>query len=169
MSAYICNPETFGLLAAYAVGPGCDNSAIYDWRVGSMLDDARRVAEGLARENIRSVATRYPNDNDGQRPGPGLYDEEIVTLAKLWAEAYFFRMPRIKPVGILVLCQGYTYQACETDDWIETLAFRQIEWIRGKAVRALPGADDAPWNWSDEALPARVASFLDNLQERGAA
>jgi hypothetical protein len=106
MSAYVCNPETFGLLAAYAVGPGSDNAAIYEWRQGNPIEDVQRVAEGLARENIRSVTTRYPTDQDGQRPGPGLCDEEIVALARLWAEAYYFRMPRIKPVDILMLCQG---------------------------------------------------------------
>lgn len=166
MSAYVCSPETFGLLAAYAVGPGSESAAITAWQVGNPIDDVKRVAEGLAKENIRSVATRYPDDQDGQRPGPGLYDAEIVELARLWAEAYYFRFPKvIKPVDILILCQGYSYQTCETKDWRDTLAFRQIEWIRGKAVRALPGAAAAPWEWSDEAPPPAVASFLDSLQE----
>ena len=69
MSAYIVNPEHIGILAAYAAVNDC---AIYEWRMSSDIHTAQNVAKGLALENIRSVAHRYPNAGDGQRPGPGL-------------------------------------------------------------------------------------------------
>jgi hypothetical protein len=108
MSAYVCNPEHFGILAAYAVQNRCVVSA---WRqsLSADIQVAQRVARELARENLRSVATRYPTDPDGHRPGPGLKDAEIEEVAALYA-AYFIQHPqRLKPVQVLRLCAGLDY------------------------------------------------------------
>ena len=75
MSAYIVNPEHIGILAAYAAVNDC---AIYEWRKSTNILTAQNVAKGLALENIRSVAHRYPGDKDGERPGPCLKDADIV-------------------------------------------------------------------------------------------
>ena len=85
MSAYISNPETFGILAAYATLNKC---AIYDWRQdsGISIETAQRIAKGLASENIRSVAHHYPDDMDNL-PGPALSIPEIYEAAALYAES----------------------------------------------------------------------------------
>lgn len=164
MSAYICDPEHFGILAAYAAQNRC---AIREWDRHTHSDneilEAQRVASGLALENIRSVAARYPHDQDGERPGPCLKDADIVEAAAIYA-GYFLAHPQsITPVQILRLIDCLDYQSCETDNWPQTLAFRQLNWIRGAAIGRLPGYDDAAWEFS-QPIPE-----IEALYEGGAA
>jgi hypothetical protein len=159
MSAYICNPEHFGILAAYAVLNRCD---IYEWEVrvpsGAQVKTAQRIAEGLAQENIRSVAYRYPNDADGDRPGPCLLDAQIIEAAQIYA-AHFVKHPQsLTPIQAIKLVEALDYQSCETPDWPETLAKRQLEWIRSCAIRQLPGYEDAEWKLRRK-VPAVEALF----------
>jgi len=150
MSAYICNPEQFGILAAFAT---LNQSVVREWaRTADArgIETAQAVAKGLARENIRSVAHRYPDDKSGHRPGPCLLDEEIEEAAALYA-AHFMAHPKyvrsLKSVQILTLCSSVDYQSCETDDWKDTLAWRQLDWIKNEAIRQLPGYDSADWSY----------------------
>ena len=153
MSAYICNPEHFGLLAAY-----------YATKENKGSEFAERAAHILALENIRSVATRYPDDKDGQRPGPCMYDDEICLAARVWAKCYFNRLPAFtSPVAILGMCSCLDYQSCETEDWRSTKAFGLLCQIESCATRQLPGYDDAPWNWSDEKQPDMVKMLYNDL------
>lgn len=152
MSAYVSNPEAFGILAAYAVINQCSVSQWTPNRTGRDADlkNAQVIAKGLARENIRSVKHRYPNDKDGSRPGPCLLDAEIEEAAALYA-AHFVVNPAyvrsLKPIQIIKISQGVDYQSCETDDWRDTLAWRQLDWINSAAIRALPGYDQADWSY----------------------
>jgi hypothetical protein len=159
MSAYICNPEHFGILGAYASQRGC---VISEWdhsrTPNALITNAQRVARGLARENIRSVAYRYPNDQDGDRPGPCLLDADIEEAAAIYA-AHFIRHPqRPTPVRVLKLVSGLDYQSCETNDWTETLAYRQLQWIQGHAIRSLPGYDEEDWSF-EQAIPEIEALY----------
>lgn len=159
MSAYILNPEHLGILGAYAA---LHRVVITQWSHEQSVKSAQQVAIGLARENIRSVATRYPGDLDGQRPGPGLKDAEIEEAAAIYA-GYFLAHPQsITPVQILRLIDCLDYQSCETDNWPQTLAFRQLNWIRGAATRSLPGYDQAQWEFT-QPIPE-----IEALYERGA-
>lgn len=151
MSAYICNPEHFGILAAYAVRT---KSAISEWvhtrenTLPARIDTAQRIAKGLARENIRSVAHRYPNDVSGGRPGPCLLDEQIEEAAAIYAAHFITNYHAPTPIQILKLSRALDYQSCETDDWKDTLAWRQLDWINGEVIRSLPGYEDADWGYS---------------------
>lgn len=164
MSAYICNPEHFGILAAYAATNKC---VIRQWEQNrgpdSIIKNAQAVARGLALENIRSVATRYPQDQDGSRPGPGQLDAEIVEAAAIYAGYFIGHPPFITPLQILRLIDCLDYQSCETDDWPQTLAYRQLDWLRSSAIRRLQGYDDAQWEFS-QPIPE-----IEALYERGAA
>lgn len=155
MSAYVCNPEHFGVLAAYAVQTGCVISAWNANKANSLLariTNAQEVAKGLARENIRSVAHRYPEDSDGDRPGPRLLDAEIEEAAALYAAHFITNPQRLAPVQVIKLVRSLDYQSCETDDWKDTLAWQQLDWITGRAVSALPGYDDTDWSFK-QTLP----------------
>jgi len=153
MSAYICNPEHIGILSAYAAVNDC---AIYRWRMSDSILTAQNVAKGLALENIRSVAHRYPNDKDGQRPGPCLKDADIVEACQIYAGHFAKRMGGaivmvedvLEPVQIIKLVRSLNYQSCETDDWPLTLAARQLEWIMGEAISRLDGYEDADWSFT---------------------
>ena len=155
MSAYICNPETFVALAAYAAGRSRrDSGATFD-RIPlgylqafngpdlsrySSQERAELFAEILYEENIRSVLTRYPNDTLESAPGPLEKPKRIEIFDRDVA-----RPPVTDPVAILKLCDGLAYQSCETDDWRETQAFALLGAIRKAAIRELSGYDDAEW------------------------
>ena len=152
MSAFIVNPEHIGILAAYAAVNIC---AIYEWRMSNNILTAQNVAKGLALENIRSVAHRYPNDEDGQRPGPGLKDADIVEACQIYAGHFAKRLGGVivmaedvlEPIQVIKLVRSLDYQSCETEDWPMTLAARQLEWISGEAISCLPGYEDADWSY----------------------
>lgn len=163
MSAYICNPEHIGILAAYAAVNDC---AIYGWRMSDNILTAQNVAKGLALENIRSVAHRYPNDKDGQRPGPCLKDADIIEACQIYAAHFAKRLGGVvvmaedvlEPVQVLKLVRSLDYQSCETDDWPMTLAARQLEWIMGEAISRLDGYEDADWSFTGS-LPGVEALY----------
>ena len=147
MSAYICQPELFGLLGAYAA---INQSVISAYRAGDMIPTAQRVAMGLAKENIRSVAHRYPDTASGSRPGPSLNDEEIIEAAALYAAHFATNrhyVRSLKQVQLFKLIQCLDYQSCETDDWETTDARQQLTWIESELVRSLPGYESARWEY----------------------
>ena len=153
MSAYICNPEHIGILAAYAAVNDC---AIYRWRMSDSILTAQNVAKGLALENIRSVAHRYPDDKDGERPGPCLKDADIIEACQIYAGHFAKRLGGVivmaedvlEPVQVLKLVSSLDYQSCETDDWEMTLAAQQLRWIMSDAISRLDGYEDADWSFT---------------------
>lgn len=158
MSAFICQPEHFGILAALTVLPDHKGrTALPEWVVpGEPVLTAQRVARELAAQNIRSVAARYPNDKDGDRPGPtGLTDAQILEAAALWAGHYAANgdAAEVSQATRLKLCDCLAYQSYETGDYEQTLAFKQLKQIRGTTLRIVPGYDLAPWNWNDNTAP----------------
>jgi len=163
MSAYIVNPEHIGVLAAYAAVNDC---AIYEWRMSDNILTAQNVAKGLVLENIRSVAHRYPDDKDGQRPGPCLKDADIVEACQIYAGHFAKRLGGVivmaedvlEPVQVLKLVRSLDYQSCETEDWPMTLAARQLDWIMGEAISRLPGYEDADWSFTGS-LPGVEALY----------
>ena len=161
MSAYIANPEHFGILATWAAN---HKAHIYEWEERNRLETAKEIARGLALENIRSVACRYPNDEDGGRPGPCLKDADIVEAAVLYAEYFILNHTNVDPVMILKLAQCLDYQSCETEDWKDTLAKRQLDWIISAAIRMLPGYDDFDWEYRAVMIP-EVAELYEKFED----
>lgn len=166
MSAYVSSPESFGLLAAYAILNKC---GVSDWcfsRKSHDIDDVQRIAKGLARENIRSVAHLYPNDADGSRPGPCLLDAEIEEAAAIYAAHFLTNthlVRKVTPIQIIKVAQCVNYQSCETEDWKDTKAYCQLDWITSEALRHLPGYEDADWGY-EQPIPE-----IDALYERSGA
>ena len=159
MSAFICQPEHFGILAAYAIFSDYQGraTALPEWVVpGEPVLTAQRIARELAAENIRSVAARYPDDQDGDRPGPGgLTDAQILEAAALWAGHYIAGGDAAE-VGLatrLKLCDCLAYQSNKTDEWATSKAREQLRRIRGTSVETVPGYDRAPWGWEDHTAP----------------
>ena len=152
MSAFICMPEHFGILAAHAARNGC---VLHAWKESASTSiQSARIARELARENIRSVTHRYPDDKDGERPGPALKDADIEEAAAIYA-VYFMAKPQgLAPVQIIKLCDCYAYQSCETEDWRDSAAYAQIDMIKDDAVRRITGYYDADWEYSyEEQIP----------------
>ena len=83
MSAYVCAPEHFAALAAFA-SAGRDSHVIREYKDADPIVTARRVAVELARENIRSVNHRYPGAAvDGGLPGPGIPMDRLLSAIPL--------------------------------------------------------------------------------------
>jgi hypothetical protein len=142
MSAYVLSIAHFAALAAFAVSDQHQSHAINEWRVSANpMRTARKIAEELAKENIRSVSHRY-----------SVYKEErlVVSEAGDLAETYYFNPGKLSALDILRMCECYEYQSCETPDWTSTLAYRQIQWIKTAAMSRLPGWDEAVRDYNGE-------------------
>ena len=164
MSAFICGPEHFKALAIFAaerrphsgdirVNPryieGLDPEGIYALLGLDNLNPdelASLYADLLYRENIRSVLTRYPQDDIESAPGPIKKPAHITVTGRDQCAANL----RLPPVSILKMCDCWEYQSCETDDWEQTPAYKLLNAIRRAAIRSLPGYEDAPWDYCVE-------------------
>jgi len=119
-------------------------------RVDIDSDTVTEVGRILLDENERSVRHRYRSSADL----PGTIGEEAASYTfREFAELY--RLPKGKQCAwILNGCRCYDYQACETDDYEESLAHRIIQEIQAAAIRALPHIEDAPWEINRETAKA---------------
>ena len=130
MSAYIMNDDEINTIVSYFLNP---NNAYGEgaWlRLGESewnnlnRDNAPKVAAILKAENIRSVNAKY-----GENDNP----------------AYVFEYDRNaykRPMGnIIGALDCYEYQACETDDWHESLAHEIVQGLRKHLLKTLAEAD----------------------------
>lgn len=139
MSSYLVNPEHIGALAAFAVQHDAVSRPLH----GSCgFDSARYVARLLAEENVRSVHCRYPARKDEQH-------EAFYLSAEDWAEHYYFNPPNVSPLGIISMCRCLDYQSCDTSDWDDTPACKQLTIIQDAAITALPGYKEASKTYRD--------------------
>jgi hypothetical protein len=145
MSAYICNPEHIGLIAAWAV----KHKAVR----GFSPDD---MAREMMSRNIHAIDYRYPGVEERDRPGPtGMTDKELISEACRWALCYAINIPEnVAPLTIAKLVDGYEYQACEHPEWDTCTARDWVNKIRVEVLSMLPGYDRAPWSWSEELAEA---------------
>lgn len=109
--------------------------------------DRDETGRMLWRENLRSVAARYPNDESGERPGPIAFVDEDV-------DEYSYVNPGFKPTpGEVFQAVGcYEYQSCETDDWEETDAHK---WCRELVDVVASSMYEGPWGWNAEKVRER--------------
>lgn len=137
MSAYICDPEHFAALAVYAIKRNAV-LGVYQVLESDPTKLAELIAGELAVENIRSVAARYPQDKSGSRPGPCMTDEEIISESHRFARLYSQECPQLSDVDLLAMLGCYDYQACETSDYSERMASKQIELLRAQIMQVYP-------------------------------
>jgi hypothetical protein len=107
-------------------------------RISITTQNATEVGQILLDQNVRSVGYRY-NDR---------IDAAEKNASASYAFSRFFGLPVAplqKAITVLKSCPCFDYQACETDDYRTTLAHQIIDAIRGAAICALPGYDNAPW------------------------
>jgi hypothetical protein len=100
---------------------------------------ASEVGQMLWSENVASVRHRYPDCGDGELPGP---------IGCNYVYGDHERLPYRacpEPVAVLKACDGYEYQACEHPGWEGSEAHAYIEALRTRAIRALPGYEEAAW------------------------
>ena len=144
MSAFLCNHEHIGLLAAYHVGK----------RTYHGKDTVLDVARILAEANIASMKARY---------GDAGCDDPEAYLELCEKEALRAIPDTVGPVLILKMCDCLEYQSCEVEGYRETKGFQVLDAIRGTAVRCIGGYEDAPgWEYSR----ASYAKWLDEKRAK---
>jgi len=145
MSAWIVGHDHIDALLTFATNKPRNWGVCYRIPGGESNEIDERNATEIGRilmaECERSVQARYPNDSLEELPGT-IGERSHNYKFKRWAGT-------LSPIAILKACDCYDYQACETDDYQETLACLIIEAIRNRAISVLPGYDEAP-GWQFE-------------------
>jgi hypothetical protein len=137
MSAFIVGHDHIDGLLTFAVEhklsyyvPGAHERVYFD------RTNASEIGAILLTENERSVGHRYGDDDDLPGSGEGAYQFRRFEP--------FLMMPVGKQaLTVLKACDCFDYQACETDDYEASLAYRIIDAIRGAAIRRLSGYEGA--------------------------
>jgi hypothetical protein len=94
----------------------------------------------LWRECLASVASRYPADGDGDRPGPvDFRDSDVDTYT--WAET-----PQLSPGGLDKTLGCYMYQSCEHPGWEQSQAYALTAKLKD-SLGAVEYDDSVPWGW----------------------
>ncbi|MDP2350086.1 MAG: hypothetical protein Q8M74_02905, partial [Chloroflexota bacterium] len=104
-----------------------------------------RTAEMLVAANLASVAYRYPDDEDADRPGPVEPDG-----SRYWQHVQdwpveVWKARTLSPVETLKALDGFTYQACEHPDWPTSEAAAFCDALRLAVIHRLAGYDAAAW------------------------
>ncbi len=158
MSAFVVAREHIAYLVNAALRRTCTGSGFhYHWDGVSHScqpqnrEDAERLAQVLWAENVASVAHRYHGDKLSELPG-------MVPDAEAGFEYGRHEWTHEQPswVQVLKACDCYTYQSCEHPGWEGSEAHAIIEALRSKAIRSLPGYEDAAWEITDTTPPAGV-------------
>jgi hypothetical protein len=130
MSAYIVNPEHVAALAAYAVKNKLTELPLED------------LVTELINENYRSYAFRYSHNKDAMR---GLDDDRQLDrmAGRNLANRFINAWPSLTDMDIYRMVGCYEYQACECDDWLDTVAYRECQKMMSFAgvsiIYELPG------------------------------
>lgn len=137
MSAFVCGHDHIDALLSFAVDK---KASFYDrekeCHIYFTRDTATEIGQILLRENVRSVEDRYPSSQPDDLPG--IIGEDV--------RSYKFRYFGPKSaLQVLMDCQCFDYQACETDDYEQSKACKIIDAIRTNAIRSLPGYDECEW------------------------
>ncbi len=123
MSAYLVPDYHINALVSWARDRHGSGAVSYYWggRRREVRGDEKRIASVLYAENVRSVNSRYKEHD----PAHGFRFKWVPNV--------------LNPIDVIKACHGYTYQACETDDWDRTEAHAIVAGIIQSAIRALPG------------------------------
>jgi hypothetical protein len=117
LSAWIVNRDHLDLLLTAAVG----------WKL-TKPEQSDETGRMLWRENLASVAYRYPGDHDGERPGPDDFRDRNV-------HTYRFRPypGRVDPEVVATAATSLAYQSCEHPGWQASAACQWVTRMREQA------------------------------------
>ena len=130
MSAFIVDPYHINVLVSYGVAtkaqyyvPARKHGAGRRGEWAYFTDDtAQAIASLLYSQNVRSVNFRYSERT--KRTGHVFKSE---------------RFSHLTPADVVCACDCLDYQSCETPNWKGTEAWRALNAIRERAIRALVG------------------------------
>ena len=159
MSAYVCNPEHIGVLA--------NAMSRADIRINGHKLHPQEMAVALANANHASIEARYPGEWEFMSGGCSL----IAFRAQCAKEATR-PDPNLKPIDLIKMAQGFAYQACEHERWMQTtfrldcdyIGERHIQEFIAYMIRQMPGYDDAPRHYEREPDAPEVVDITAMMQ-----
>lgn len=155
MSAFLCTAATFDAIASYAAaqrieirvqtGTAAHAAAVerfgipqYEASFGA-ITYRDLIARELHRENVRSINARYPDPSADATYTPRRVARDLTHAQVLGA------------------LRCYNYQACESRDWVESLASAICDVIERHAIREMADTEGT-WPVEEELVrPAGVA------------
>jgi hypothetical protein len=162
MSAYIVDKRHIVYLVAAALSSRISNPRLHSSftyhcngkRHGLSLGDfdaAADFANMLWRENIKSVAHRYPNESSATLPGP--VDEDFNVRPNDFRREKF---STFEPAQVFKAIDCYEYQSCEHEGWEQSEAFAFCDALRQRTCCAVFGYEDAQWGAPDATSPVHA-------------
>ena len=131
MSAYLCNPEDFALLAAYALKPGAPRHFVNLAKKEYIdINNAADLALILAKENINSLEALYPKYGPAGGFLCGTVEEFLAEVKLAAAKRYDYN--DLFEVKKVLFC--YDYQACEHPDWLESDAYNLVRALKDQLL-----------------------------------
>ena len=114
MSAWIVSRDHIDLLLTAALA----------WQI-TAPGEADQTGRMLWKENLTSVAHRYPHDRDGARPGPTDFRDRHV-------DTYRFQPypGPVDPEVVAAAAASLAYQSCEHPGWTSSTAYRWTTHLR---------------------------------------
>jgi hypothetical protein len=121
MSSYIVSDKHINTLISWAGGHGVWFESKY------VSERPAELAQLLYAANVKSVNERYDDEND---------------------DAFTFQHIKVDlpALHICSLANGLEYQCVDASNYEGSRADQLIRAIKDKAVRDIPGYDDAPWS-----------------------
>lgn len=122
----------------------------------SKLGDVGRM---LLAENVRSLRARYPESYEDlvwHLPAEYAFTptHKDVALSFRPSGSYDCTHPRasITASAALKNVDCYEYQACESEDWEQTEAYRFCQALKERIAEIALRDENAPWGWTDRHL-----------------
>jgi len=145
MSAYIVDKAHINALLRFADAPAYHSHSSFTWyhneewhELTHETEDA--VGQMLLDENVKSVCYRYPDDSITSLPGRT--DAEYLMPFKAYPT-----VNRPTATDALSMIGCYEYQSCEHPEWPESEAKAFCDALTHRAIRRLPGYEDAIRDW----------------------
>jgi hypothetical protein len=138
MSAFLVSDRHITEMLRFASGAGRDHITTRVYHSGgvvmtlAMPDELEKAGQVLVNQNYKSMAALY---GDEKYKESHKYKYEPVPFCDL-----------LPAVQIIKLCDCYNYQASETGDYYQTLAYSIVRAIRDRVVECLPGYEAAEWS-----------------------
>jgi hypothetical protein len=143
MSAFVVSHDHIDALLTFASDKRIIDDLGYFVNRGATKLTPSEIGRVLLAENERSVCHRYPDCTPGDAPGK--IGEEAVNY-NFHRFSEFDRMQHAqKCAWVLKACQCFDYQACETDDYEQSIAHQIIRRIEARVIESLPYYEEAPW------------------------
>lgn len=158
MSAFIVDKSHINAMLQGAISVNMRYRSTHKWYHNGEWhelthDNASDIGQMLLEENIKSVSARYPESPLTDLPGR--IDCEYVIPFEWHVMG---RIP--KPIELIKITNCYAYQSCEHDDWKTSEAKAFCDALIDTTIGALPGYDDAPWEWHEDLPQSKVTRIV---------